>query len=130
MRKRLEAWLFADADGAPALIRRLVTENARAFAPLYALAFVCMGLVGHLELSSRVKLPRREAALAPSVEAQVDHVAARSLPYMRQAQEAGVPFVFIGHSIGAWIALHAERRMRAPEAASSRIRVVPPRPMR
>ncbi|MAA99683.1 MAG: ABC transporter ATP-binding protein [Stappia sp.] len=45
MRKRLEAWLFADADGAPALIRRLVTENARAFAPLYALAFVCMGLV-------------------------------------------------------------------------------------
>uniref|UniRef100_UPI003BA9BA63 ABC transporter ATP-binding protein n=1 Tax=Stappia sp. TaxID=1870903 RepID=UPI003BA9BA63 len=45
MRKRLEAWLFADADGAPALIRRLVRENARAFAPLYALAFVCMGLV-------------------------------------------------------------------------------------
>jgi len=45
LRKRLEAWLFADADGAPALIRRLVTENARAFAPLYALAFVCMGLV-------------------------------------------------------------------------------------
>ena len=79
---------------------------------------VCMGLIGHLELSSRVKLPRREAALAPSVEAQVEHVAVRSLPYMRQAQDAGVPFVFIGHSIGAWIALHAERRMRAPAAAT------------
>ncbi|MBC2859658.1 ABC transporter ATP-binding protein [Stappia sp. 28M-7] len=45
MRKRLEAWLFADADGAPALIRRLVSENARAFVLPYALAFLCMGLV-------------------------------------------------------------------------------------
>ncbi|MHC5653432.1 ABC transporter ATP-binding protein [Stappia sp. ICDLI1TA098] len=45
MRKRLEAWLFSDADGALSLIRRLVLENVRQFAWRYALAFACMGLV-------------------------------------------------------------------------------------
>lgn len=43
--EQLKARIFADPDGAPALIRRLVLENARAYIPQYALAFIFMGLV-------------------------------------------------------------------------------------
>lgn len=43
--KRIWSSLFADTEGAPFLIRRLVTENARDYAWRYALAFVFMGLV-------------------------------------------------------------------------------------
>lgn len=45
MLKRLDNWLFGDADSALALIRRLVQENARAYVRQYLLAFVFMGLV-------------------------------------------------------------------------------------
>lgn len=37
--------MLEDPDGAPALIGRLVSENARAYLPQYMLAFVFMGLV-------------------------------------------------------------------------------------
>ncbi|WP_417767847.1 ABC transporter ATP-binding protein [Stappia sp.] len=43
--KRIWSSLFADTEGAPFLIRRLVLENARDYAWRYALAFVFMGLV-------------------------------------------------------------------------------------
>nr|WP_246270756.1 ABC transporter ATP-binding protein [Hongsoonwoonella zoysiae] len=42
---RLLARILEDPDGAPALIGRLVSENARAYLPQYLLAFVFMGLV-------------------------------------------------------------------------------------
>lgn len=45
MLKRLDTLLFSDADGALFLLRRLLAENARAFAGRYALAFVMMGIV-------------------------------------------------------------------------------------
>ncbi|WP_349360854.1 ABC transporter ATP-binding protein [Stappia sp.] len=43
--KRLDALLFSDTDGALFVLRRLVMENARAYAPRYAIAFVMMGIV-------------------------------------------------------------------------------------
>ncbi|WP_428697012.1 ABC transporter ATP-binding protein [Stappia sp.] len=43
--KRIWSSLFADPEGAPFLIRRLVQENARDYVWRYALAFVFMGLV-------------------------------------------------------------------------------------
>ncbi|WP_343036015.1 ABC transporter ATP-binding protein [Hongsoonwoonella zoysiae] len=45
MLNRLLARILEDPDGAPALIGRLVSENARAYLPQYLLAFVFMGLV-------------------------------------------------------------------------------------
>ncbi|GGE81102.1 ABC transporter permease [Stappia taiwanensis] len=45
MLKRIERLLFGDTEGALFLIRRLVMENARAFAWQYALAFVFMGVI-------------------------------------------------------------------------------------
>lgn len=43
LRRRLDA-AFADPEGAPALVRRLLSENARVYAGRYALAFLFMGM--------------------------------------------------------------------------------------
>ena len=43
--KRLDTWLFSDVDGALFVLRRLLSENARAYAGRYALAFVMMAVV-------------------------------------------------------------------------------------
>jgi subfamily B ATP-binding cassette protein MsbA len=43
--KRLDTWLFSDVDGALFVLRRLLSENARAYAGRYALAFAMMAIV-------------------------------------------------------------------------------------
>jgi ATP-binding cassette subfamily B protein len=73
LRRRLDA-AFADPEGAPALVRRLLGENARAYAGRYALAFLFMALTAAATAASAwimrdvvnaIFLDRRAELVAP-----------------------------------------------------------------
>jgi pimeloyl-ACP methyl ester carboxylesterase len=98
----------AGNPGAPAYYSNFASElSTKAHATV-----ILIGLVGHLQRTSCAKLPRGERGRVFGLEEQVAHIAARAAPHMEEAAQAGVPFVIAGHSIGAWISLQAEQRLR------------------